>query len=75
MIKRQQLVNGCQTTILRNKHMTTRSCSRLPLYIPVEESTNTQSHAISAIPPLLPPTHTFDDAGEEVEKKRYHKLV
>ena len=26
MIKRQQGGNGCQTTILRNKHMTTRNC-------------------------------------------------
>ena len=50
--------NGCQTTILRNKHMTITSCSRLTLYHPVKESPNTHSHAISAIPPLLPHTHT-----------------
>ena len=54
MIKRQQVLNGCQTTILRNKHMTTTSCYHFTLYLPVEESPNThfQSHSISVI--ILP---------------------
>ena len=60
--------------------MTTTSCSKLTLYLPVEESPNTHltSHPISAISLLLPHTHTFDDAGKEGrkegKKERYCKV-
>ena len=71
MIKRQQQRIGCQTNILRNEHMTTTSCYHFTTYLPVYESSNThvQSHAISAIPPLLY-THTHTHSTMQVRKER-----
>ena len=52
--------------------MTPTSCSSLTLYYPVKESPNThvQSHSISAIPPLLPHTHTHSTMQVRKERRR-----